>query len=62
MPKLAFNWQPGPLEWLLVLELVLLLVMAGYSLIAKLLGRGAPTDWVVIFSSVFWRAFRSPRN
>lgn len=62
MPKIALNWQPGPLEWLLVLELVILLVLGGYRLIAKLLGRNAPTDWFVIFYSVFWRAFRSPRN
>lgn len=62
MFRIAFNWQPGPLEWLLVLELVLLLVLAGYRGIAKMLGRNNPTDWFVIFYSVFWRAFRSPRN
>ena len=62
MFRIAFNWQPGPLEWLLVLELILLVVLAGYRLIARMLGRNNPSDWFVIFYSVFWRAFRSPRN
>ena len=62
MFRIAFNWQPGPLEWLLVLELILLLVLGAYRVIARMLGRNAPTDWFVIFYSVFWRAFRSPRN
>ena len=58
--ELAFNWHPGVLEWLIVLELVVLLVLAGYRWVAHMLGRSAPTDAFVIFYRTFWKAFRTP--
>ncbi len=62
MPEeFAFNWRPGLLEWLIVLELVVLLVLAIYRYIAYLLGRSSPTDAFVIFYRVFWKAFRTPK-
>ena len=60
--EFAFNWRPGVLEWLLVVELVVLLTMGLYRYVAALLGRTAPTDPLVIFYHVFWRAFRTPRR
>lgn len=60
--EFAFNWRPGLLEWLLVLELIVLVVLALYRYIAALMGRTAPTDALVIFYHVFWRAFRSPKR
>lgn len=63
MPEeLAFNWRPGVLEWFLVLELIALLVMAGFRYIARLLGRAEPTDFFVIFYRVFWHAMRNPQQ
>lgn len=60
--EFAFNWRPGLLEWLIVLELVILLVLAAYRYVAYLLGRNAPTDPFVIFYRTFWRAFRTPKR
>ena len=60
--EFAFNWRPGLLEWLIVLELILLLVLAGYRWVAHLLGRSAPTDAFVIFYRTFWKAFRTPKR
>ena len=37
--QFAFTWRPGVLEWMLVVELVALLVMAVYRYVAALLGR-----------------------
>lgn len=60
--EFAFNWRPGLLEWLIVLELMVLLTLAVYRYVAGLLGRNAPTDPFVIFYRVFWRAFRTPNR
>lgn len=60
--ELAFNWRPGILEWILVLELIALSVMGGFRVVARLLGRTAPTDFFVIFYRVFWNAMRQPRH
>lgn len=61
LSQFAFSWRPGVLEWLLVVEVVLLLTMGLYRYVAALLGRTAPTDPLVIFYRVFWRALRRPR-
>lgn len=58
--EFAFNWRPGLLEWMLILELIILLVLAAYRYVAYLLGRSAPTDAFVIFYRTFWKAFRTP--
>ena len=62
LAEAAFNWRPGALEWLLVLEGVILLTMAVFRSVAGMLGRGAPTDPFVIFYRVFWSAMRSPKR
>lgn len=60
--ELAFNWRPGILEWILVLELIALAAMGGFRYVARVLGRAAPTDFFVIFYRVFWSAMRNPRQ
>ena len=57
---LAFDWWPGILGWLLVLELIGLGVMLAYRWIAGLVGKNDPTDFFVIFHRVFWRAMARP--
>ena len=61
MGRIAFDWWPGGLAWLLVLELLLLGVMLVYRWIAGLLGKGDPKDFFVIFHRVFWRALQNPK-
>ena len=56
----AFDWRPGALEWMLVVELVCLATLAGARYIAALLGRNAPSDPFVIFHRVLWAAMRRP--
>ena len=61
MGPIAFDWWPGGLAWLLVLELLLLGVMLVYRWIARLLGKGDPRDFFVIFHRTFWRALQNPK-
>lgn len=58
----AFDWWPGGLAWLLVLELLALGVMLCARWIAGLIGKTEPTDFFVIFYRVFWQAMRNPRR
>ncbi len=56
-----FDWWPGGLAWLLVLELVTLGAMGLYRVIANFLGKNDPTDFFVIFYRTFWRAMKNPK-
>lgn len=56
----GFDWWPGGLAWLLVLELVTLGVIAAFRTLAQMLGRDNPRDFFVVFYRVFWSAFARP--
>ena len=60
--EIAFSWRAGTLEWMVVLEIVVLLTMAAFRYVAGLLGRSDPTDPFVIFYRVFWQALYHPRH
>lgn len=52
---LPFGTQPTLLEWILILELVVLLTAAIFGFAARLLTRSDPYDPMVRFYRVFWR-------
>jgi uncharacterized protein YggU (UPF0235/DUF167 family) len=60
MSRVAFDWWPDGLMWLLVLELVVLGVMAASRVMAKFLGKTDPRDFFVIFYRTFWQAMQKP--
>ncbi|MEM1013044.1 MAG: DUF167 family protein [Planctomycetota bacterium] len=57
-----FDWWPGGLGWLLVLQLVMLGSMALYRVLGQLIGKQSPNDFFVIFYRTFWEAMKSPKK
>lgn len=56
-----FVWKHfGILEWLLVLQLVVLMAAGFFYQVAKLIARQDRRDPLVLFYRVFWRSFFSP--